>query len=305
MGGLEIIRAVQLLSNPFLDRFFEFVTNLHHIDFYMLTFPLLLWVYDKRFTRYLVSVFLVGYAANGFLKDFFGTLRPPADQVRKVFEYTGTGPAFPSGHAQNPLMFWGAIALQLNRRWITTALAIAVFLIGLSRIYGGLHWPIDILGGWAIGAVMLFLFEYTRSFWVGTHMRLATKLMAALAIPLVTVALQGAAPWNSPADLAGEAWKAGGAYLGFWIGALLEEEWVGFEPRKGTWVTQVVKVVLGVAVVFGVRSVLKGLLPPIAIADFFRYIVVTMTASLMMPWIFSRLLTPGSVHRQAPRSHNF
>lgn len=305
MGGLEIIRAVQLISSPFLDGFFEFMTNLHHIDFYILTFPLLLWLYDKRFTRYLISVFLVGYATNGFLKHFFDTLRPPADQVRKVFEYTATGPAMPSGHAQNPLMFWGAIALQVNRRWVTVVLAVVVFLIGLSRIYGGLHWPIDILVGWAIGAVMLFLFEYTRPFWVGTHMRLATKLMAATAIPLVTIALHQATPWNTPADLAGDAWTAGGAYLGFWFGSLLEEEWVGFDPRRGTWLTHALKLVLGVAAVLGVRVVLKSLFPPIAIGDFFRYIVVGLMVSLIMPWVFSRFLTPGSVHRQAPRSHNF
>ncbi|WP_245409577.1 phosphatase PAP2 family protein [Allosphingosinicella vermicomposti] len=64
--------------------------------------------------------------------------------------------SFPSGHGANGLITWLALALLIPRKSravaITAALILA-FLIGLSRVVLGVHWPSDVIAGWAIGLI--------------------------------------------------------------------------------------------------------------------------------------------------------
>lgn len=69
--------------------------------------------------------------------------------------------AFPSGHAANAMAVWLAIALlatapPLRRAAVALALAIA-FVTGLTRLVLGVHWPSDVIGGWAFGAAWTLL----------------------------------------------------------------------------------------------------------------------------------------------------
>lgn len=67
--------------------------------------------------------------------------------------------SFPSGHAGNSMMTYGAIALfTLPERWRAQGLAVAValsFVVGATRPVLGVHWPSDVVGGWCLGAIWL------------------------------------------------------------------------------------------------------------------------------------------------------
>lgn len=69
--------------------------------------------------------------------------------------------SFPSGHAGNSAITFGALALfALPERWRVSGLAAAVLLsgaIGATRPILGVHWPTDVLGGWCLGALWLLL----------------------------------------------------------------------------------------------------------------------------------------------------
>lgn len=68
--------------------------------------------------------------------------------------------SLPSGHAANSAAVYGAIAVvatvlwwrKRQRRAIWAATGLVVFAIGLSRVWLGVHWPSDVLAGWALGA---------------------------------------------------------------------------------------------------------------------------------------------------------
>ncbi|MGE5676181.1 MAG: phosphatase PAP2 family protein [Mycobacterium leprae] len=287
MSGVAILRAIQSIHSPSLDLLFYAITQLHNETFYILILPLLLWLYDKRFARYMVSVFLLGYWANNMLKFAFHTARPSPNDVRVIHPETGGGPAFPSGHSQNPLMFWWALALHFNRAWFKWLAGIIILLIGLSRLYMGLHWPLDVLGGWAIGALMLWGFQVTMGFWTGQGMSLRQKLCWAVAIPVAGVLL---APLAIPSPLPKDVWVMGGAYMGFWVGSVLEEHYVGFNPRRGSVVAQVMKVIVGVVLIMAVKEGFKLILPANGIGDFIRYSLVALMATLGAPWLFHRML---------------
>ena len=115
----------------------------------------------RRWTRgaVLVVVTLLGASLlDGGLKLLWGRQRPAA-----FFEHYPSPESFsfPSGHALFATAFFGGLAALLYRRlprtWLRVAVATAAvlvtLLIGFSRIYLGVHYPSDVLGGFAAGIV--------------------------------------------------------------------------------------------------------------------------------------------------------
>ncbi len=285
MSGVEILRAIQTLQSPLLDRLFGLITNLHHEAVYVLILPLIYWLYDKRFGRYLFSVFVIGFWSNDALKEVFRTPRPDPGQVRVILAETGGGYAFPSGHAQTPLVFWGAIAEHVRRRWFTWAAGVLVFLIGFSRLYIGVHWPLDVIGGWAIGLAVLYLLVRTRAFWAGEGQGLGLRVLLSFLLPgaaLGLLALLG------PLDEI--AWVVIGAWGGLLLGSALEEEWVRFDPRAGTPLQHLLKAAVGLVLLMALRQGLKRVLPDSGPGDLVRYWLVALAATLAAPWLFAKFI---------------
>src|SRR5690625_1556032 len=91
--------------------------------------------------------FLVAMYSNGLLKDLFNTLRPfqidPTVLRVPAAVDTAGGAGFPSGHAQSATSFWGVAAVFLRLEWFTVLAVVLVVLIGESRLYLGVHMPLD------------------------------------------------------------------------------------------------------------------------------------------------------------------
>ena len=97
-----------------------------------------------------------GMAISQGLKQLFGRERP--DLVYRAVE--AANPSFPSGHAMLSAVVFltlGALAARFSHRRRIKVLALSSgvvlsLLVGLSRIYLGVHWTSDVLGGWSLGA---------------------------------------------------------------------------------------------------------------------------------------------------------
>lgn len=147
---------------PALDDFFRTVTHLGAaavlLPMIVLGLAALLW--RRRPDLALgagVAVTGTWVTVNLVLKPLVDRARPPlADRL--VFPGDA---AFPSGHAANAAATWLALAWVLaslvERRAAKVAIwsvaAIVVALVGVSRLYLGVHWPSDVLAGWLIGGL--------------------------------------------------------------------------------------------------------------------------------------------------------
>ncbi|RHW19478.1 PAP2 family protein [Sphingomonas gilva] len=120
-------------------------------------FAYLVWRRFGRAASYILYTTLGIWALNAWaLKPMFGRARPDgAGELVAV----GASHALPSGHAANAAAVFTAIALvasviwwrRMQRRAIWSAAAIAILLVGVSRVWLAAHWPSDVAAGWLVG----------------------------------------------------------------------------------------------------------------------------------------------------------
>jgi undecaprenyl-diphosphatase len=154
-------------SNPFLDKFFSFITNINHFwPLITVLFLYLLWKGGAK-GRWLVlslimAVVLSDQISTNVVKPLVERLRP-CNALDGVLTPAGKSSAysFTSTHATNIASSMLLLCLAFKPwRWLFVLIAL---LIGLSRIYLGLHYPSDILGGYALGALLGY------SVWLGVE----------------------------------------------------------------------------------------------------------------------------------------
>ena len=125
------------------------------------TFLATAWLFYRRQGRLgllLLGSTLAGRAAVGLQKLMLARLRPENENpLVQVYGF-----AFPSGHAANSMIVYLTLALlltapgPLRRRAVIAAVTVSI-LVGISRVMLAVHWPSDVIGGWAFGLLWVML----------------------------------------------------------------------------------------------------------------------------------------------------
>ena len=163
LWGIEVIKAIQRLKSPALTAVLKFVTELGTDKFYVPVIIFIFWWIDEKKGFRLGILILLSAWVNAFLKSTFKQSRPYDFDPSLGLAYESTY-GTPSGHAQYSLCFWVPIAAWLaegkpgrKRIAIWAATIFFILLIGFTRLYLGVHFPTDLLVGWGLGAIILFL----------------------------------------------------------------------------------------------------------------------------------------------------
>lgn len=280
--GISIILWLQR-AHPALDGLFEAITFTGDEMFFLLFLPLVYWCLDRRTGARLTLLFLLSTYINAAAKVIAAQPRPYQYSLDVwAYKHVGMG-GFPSGHTQGAVVVWGYLASQVRRRWAWIVAGLLMLLVPLSRLYLGVHFPHDLLGGYAIGAIVLLLFlrwEQHGELRL-TRMQLRQQLALAAGIPLVLTALF----WHE------DGVTAGATLLGMGVGFVLQPYWVGFEAQD-VWWKRVARYALGAVVMVGLWAGLKaafGEAEPVLIFRFIRYTLMGLWGSVGAPWTFVRL----------------
>lgn len=110
---------------------------------------------------YGLTVLIGAGILNGAIKEFYGRVRP--SQIEPLVEIGGY--SFPSGHSMGSIIVYGGILFlilqALRSEKLKVFFSLLVFLmilgIGFSRIYLGVHFPTDVIGGFSLGFSWIFL----------------------------------------------------------------------------------------------------------------------------------------------------
>jgi len=282
--GIHFIQGMQAVGGPFLDGFFKGITFLGDEEFYLLLFPFIFWCLDTKFGAKLVYILLITGAINYGLKDLFAQPRPFVLQPGiNLVEATGYG--LPSGHAQSAVLIWGALASRIKKTWGWIVAVLAMLLIGVSRIYLGVHFPTDVLAGWALGAVLLSLVARA----VPGILRRPGTIPLSLSLVLITGVTAAALGLNPSRDLVSVA----AAFWGFSHGLLFLSRFFCLSC-SGNWGKRIARYPIGLLVSLALYLGLKALFPEegeqlYLLFRFIRYALLGLWIGLGAPLVF-RLL---------------
>ena len=270
---LDLIRAVQSIHTPFLDAFFEGITIFGEELFMVPLLAIIYWTMNKKFGETLAYTVFTSLLLNNTLKEMFSFERPIGEEgIRTLRPETATGKSFPSGHSQNGAATGGAFMIEFKKKWLTLLLGMVIFLIGLSRIYLGVHYPKDAVVGILLGLLTAFLCA-----------RLLKKIKPEVLYTLTFLLFIPALFFAGSEDFI----KSFGSYAGFFLGILLEKNYVQFEV-KGTPLKKVLRVLIGILLILLIKEGLGAVFPEKALYDLLRYFLVTFTAIFLYPLFFKK-----------------
>ena len=157
---LNLIKAIQIFRCPFLDNFFLILNLFDTLYFPFVLIPIIWMGYNWKWGARILYILIVNSILNHFFKSLFMQPRPlQLDPSVGILNLTSYG--FPSGAAQSSILYSGIVIKYFkNKKWAWIISINLVFWIGLSRMYLGIHFLTDILGGYVIGFIVLAIFFY-------------------------------------------------------------------------------------------------------------------------------------------------
>lgn len=313
--GVSWIVSLQGLGE-WLTAPMRFFTFLGSEEFFLFILPVIYWCVDAGLGLRVGVILLFSGGVNDILKLAFHGPRPYwySQVVKAMAAESSFG--VPSGHAQIAAGVWGTVAAHFRRSWIWIIALCVIFMIGMSRIYLGVHFPHDVLIGWLIGGLILWAFV---CFWgpVATWLKkitLGRQIMLALIISLVIILIGGVTfagvrTWVMPVDWIENAARAGGelpapvtmsgiltsagAFFGLMAGVAWQTRQGGFSTSGPGWqrVLRYMIGLVGVAILYlGLKVVFPSGENLLAYAlRYLRYTLIGAWITFGAPWLFIKL----------------
>ncbi len=272
---------LQSLGNPFIDDLFLAITTAGSLPAYFFLASLVLWCFGKKTGIRAMYVVLFSAFAAIFAKNLFSMPRPP-DYLHKIEENEF---GFPSGHALVSAGFWSYLSYVSRNSWLIFAGMVAVLSVSLSRIYLGVHYAGDVLGGIIIGILLAVIIFKTESRVIKKLEKLSriSRYFVAMMLPAILVAVA-----SIQRALLEELVAVGLVMAGTGLGYLMEEERVRFEDAKNNR-QRIKRAVMGTAVSGAVYLVSDALLLINPDFIFFKYAALGFTSTFIVPWVFAKI----------------
>ena len=300
---MSVLYWLESIRNPFLDEVMKLFTLLGSELLFIVLALTVFWCVDKREGCYLLFVGFFGTILNQFLKLLCRIPRPWVNSKLTVVDGAkedAGGFSFPSGHTQNITGTLGSVARWHRQTWLRILCVVLILLTSFSRMYLGVHTPLDVSVSLLIGTVLIFVF-YPIVKNAADHpgrMYLLLGIMTVLSLAFTLYAnlcsFEGVAEadWFNIEEGRKNSYSLLGALLGFCLAYPLERKYVNFD-EGGVWWVQAIKLLGGLASLLAIKEGLKALFGLMGFtwlgANAIRYFAVVLFAAFVWPMAFSRI----------------
>ena len=296
---MDILYALEKMRTPFWNGVMSVVTQLGGEVIFIVAAVVVFWCVSKWEGYYLMTVAFCGTVLNQFLKLICRVPRPwvrdPNFTIVESARAEATGYSFPSGHTQNAIGLFGGMARWGGRRWVRLGLTALALVIAFSRMYLGVHTPADVgvslvlAAGLVLGLYPLMRRAQEKPRYMGYVLAAMLVVSGAFVVFVEAYGFSADTDAENLASGIGNAWKMLGAVAGMTLAWLLDRRYIHFETQAVWWV-QVIKVVVGMALLLAIKSGLKApllaLLGHEGLAGGVRYFLLVLVAGAVWPLVF-------------------
>lgn len=293
---MEFLSFLASNRTAFGENFWNWVTKFGEETIIILLLCVIYWCVSKNLA-YIVgfTFFLSGFLVQG-LKITFRIERPwildPDFKPVDAAYDTATGYSFPSGHTQAATAVFSSFGFQL-KNWVRYVCFLLPFLVAFSRMYLGVHTPKDVITSLAVAFIISFLISYFMKKEDDKVINIFFAIIVSTGILLLIYALALYLNDVIVYTYVSDCCKTAGAGLGFILGVYLERKFLKFNPQTCRVSCQIYKVILGVigllAIQLGLKEIFILAFDESLIADFTRYLLITVWATYFWPLIFTNL----------------
>lgn len=296
---MELLYALEKIRTPFLDTVMGLVTNLGGEAVFIAAAIIVFWCLSKSCGYYMMTVGFAGTIINQFLKLWFRIPRPwvkdPNFTIVESARAEATGYSFPSGHTQNAFAIFGAPARYFKNTALRIVFVLLIALTAFSRMYVGVHTPLDVGVSLIVGTVLVFvIYPFFRD------MKKKPKrvyIIFSIFIVMAAAFVAFVELYDFPADIDPDNYASGlkNAYMilfcaiGLMLTFYVDTKYVHF-PTQAVWWAQVIKVVVGLGILLALKAVLKAPLLALfgghSVAHGVRYFIVILFAGILWPMTF-------------------
>ncbi|MDD3831624.1 MAG: phosphatase PAP2 family protein [Clostridia bacterium] len=217
----------------------------------------LYWGIDKEMGEYIGFNLMTVNILNPLSKNIALRRRPYMDNPERIrclklidssaseMDIVKQGYSFPSGHSSGASTMYPSIAFYRNNRkhaWLVVLAVVIPFLVGLSRVWLGVHYPTDVIAGWALGIATILLISSLRTI---------IKNKYWIYIGMLVIGAVGMFYCKS-----NDYFTSYGMAVGFTAGVFFEERVVKFKNTR-IWWRVIIRLILGGAIYLGLNELIK------------------------------------------------
>ena len=292
---MQILYLFEKIRNPVLDFIFGTLTYLGDELALMLIAIILFWCVNKRSGYYMLVSGFFGILVNQTMKLACKVPRPweidpKLTYVESAYE-RATGYSFPSGHTQNAVTVFGSLFIIARKRWFKILCLVIAILVGVSRMYLGVHtfWDVIAAAGCAIVILLLLedVFKTDEKFnkWM-PYLSLALVILTIAFFLYACVFTENTGERNVVSARENSMTLLGCA-AGLLLVYPLDRFFIKFET-KSSWYCHVIKVVLGFVIVLAIKELVKIPLTAL-LGDYerpIRYFIIIAFGGAGWPYMF-------------------
>ncbi len=298
---MEFLRFLERFRTPVGDALMSAVTLFGEETLFMVVALIFFWCVDKKRGYYLLFAGFTGTVVIQILKMIFRIPRPwildPEFTIVETARAGATGYSFPSGHTQCAADLWGGMARSSKKRWMRIGGIAVCLLIAFSRMYLGVHTPLDVgisllVGG---GLILILYPVIYHAYDNPKKMSIVIGLLFLLTLAnLLFVTLYPFPADVDPVNLEDardNAWKLFFIILGMCLIYPIDKKYIQFEVSAVWWV-QIIKLLGGIALILAVRLLLKVPLNALneqlgfQLGSGIRYFLIVTVAGILWPMTF-------------------
>lgn len=293
---MEFLRLLESIRIPGLNELMLAITYLGDEIAFLVVALVLFWCVDKRRGYFIMSVGFIGTIISQFMKLWFRIPRPwvqdPDFSILEQARKGAGGYSFPSGHSQSSVGTFGAMAVTEKKSWLKWVCIAVCLLVPFSRMYVGVHTPLDVTVGALIAVVLIVALRPVFYKKDGKYIPWLIGFMTVLAVAYLCYVEF----FPFPADVDSYNLESGtknaytllGCLLGLIVAYSVDQKWVHFDV-KAVWWAQILKVLGGLVVVLAIKEGLSSLLTSLCgyyAGRLIRYFLIVVVAGCVWPMTF-------------------